>query len=90
MKLIGLVICNTSVVVPFRVCTFLLGSNVSDAIIVAPSLTFLDMLKLSCLVFFSMEKNTKRLKKASNEKIPFPQISTMSTLEHNSSRFRKP
>jgi len=56
------------------------GQFSHNKIIVAPSLSFLNVLKLYCLVLFLWRKSQKNEKKASHEKNLLPHISTTGAL----------
>ena len=52
-----------SVIVPFKVCTSLLGQIFHNTITISPSFTFINVIKSSCLVLFSWRNFQKGWKK---------------------------
>ena len=67
-----------------------LGEFSHDTIVVAPVLSFLNMLKSCCLVFFSWRKMQKTKKKTQRFWKSFTSyLYNHSTLEHNWNRFWK-
>ena len=88
---ISALFCNLSVSISLlgHAPSFLGGFS-HDMIVVAPVLSFLNMLKSCCLVFFSsrkMQKNKKKTRRFSKSFTSY--LHNHSTLEHNLNRFWK-